>query len=198
MAETAGSKSSTSRVTHDRDARTAQPRQQRIAIGRVSGVHGLHGNLNIRYTGGDPENLLGCSSVWLADAEDDPTARAYDVVSVAPGRRSEVRMRLEGVDDRSAAEDLKGQLVLVAVDQLSELAGGEYYSYQLVGCRVFREDGRPIGSVAEIWSTGAPDIAVVDDGTGRQHLIPAALMREVDIEQRRIVVEVLPGLIDDD
>ena len=109
-------------------------------------------------------------------------------------------MHLSGVDDRDAAEQLKGRLVLVDASQLAELEDGEYYSYQLVGCRVERIDGRPIGTLKEIWSTGAPDIFVVEDERGKQQLIPAAegLLREVDIEARRIVVEVLPGLLDDD
>ena len=187
MAETADSKSSTD-----------LPR--RIVVGRVSGAHGLRGNLNVRYFGGDPESLLEAASLWLADGEDDPDAVAYEVVQAAPGRSNEVRMHLSGVDDRSAAESLKGRSVLVDTAALSALPEGEYYSYQLVGCRVELDDGRPIGTVAEIWSTGAPDIFVVEAEDGRQHLIPAAqgMLREVDIELRRIVVELPPGLIDID
>lgn len=191
MAETAGSKSST-----DPGAPASTP--ERIAVGRVSGVHGLRGNLVVRCLG-DAENLLACSSVWLADGEDTSDPTQYDVDGAAPGRRAEVRMRLAGVDDRSAAEGLVGRTVLLDVGQLAALAEGEYYSYQLVGCAVEGDDGRALGRVTEIWSTGAPDVLVVDDDGGARHLIPAAagLLREVDIERRRIVVELLPGLIEE-
>ncbi len=187
MAETADSTSSTDPA-------------ERVLVGRVSGAHGLRGNLNVRFFGGDPENLLRCSTVMLADGEDDPDPVSYDVVAAAPGRSGELRMTLTGVEDRDAATALRGRFLLLDAEELAELPDGEYYSYQLVGCRVERDDGRPIGTITEIWSTGAPDVFVVQDDQGTQHLIPAAegLLREVDIEARRIVVEVPPGLLGDD
>ncbi len=67
-----------------------------------------------------------------------------------------------------------------------------------MGCRVEREDGSEIGVVRDIWPTGESDVLVVEDKAGSEHLIPAAgdLLREVDIEGRRIVVEVIPGLLE--
>jgi 16S rRNA processing protein RimM len=81
---------------------------------------------------------------------------------------------------------------------LEALPEGEYYSYELVGCRVEGTDGLTIGAVREVWATGAVDVLVVEDEKGAQHLIPAveSQLREVDIEARRIVIEILPGLLD--
>ena len=58
--------------------------------------------------------------------------------------------------------------------------------------------GRSIGTVKEIWETGAHDVLVVEREDGRICLVPTAraLMKEVDIEAGRIVVEDLPGLFD--
>jgi 16S rRNA processing protein RimM len=52
--------------------------------------------------------------------------------------------------------------------------------------------------VREIWETGAHDVLVVEGEGGRRCLVPTArdLMREVDVEAGRIVVEELPGLFD--
>ena len=107
-------------------------------------------------------------------------------------------MAFVGVEDRDAAERLKGRLIVVEETALAELPAGEYYSYQLVGCRVEGEDGREIGTVQEVWATGAADVLVVVDGEGVQHLIPAAehLLREIDLDGQRIVIEILPGLLD--
>ena len=56
-----------------------------------------------------------------------------------------------------------------------------------------------IGTVRGIWETGAPDVLVVEDADGAEHLIPAAeaLLLEVDIEGGRIVVDAIPGLVDE-
>jgi 16S rRNA processing protein RimM len=88
--------------------------------------------------------------------------------------------------------------VVAEVSQLEALPEGEYYSYQLVGCRVEGADGQLIGTVREVWPTGAVDVLVVEGEKGERQLIPAAedQLRRVDIEARRIVIEILPGLLD--
>lgn len=196
MAATSDSTSSTDRPVPRESAQT----QQRVVVGRVTGAHGLRGNLSVRTFGGDPDHLLHSPTVLLAQSEDDPAAESFEVIRVFGGRKGEVRITLAGVEDRTAAEGLRGRLVCIDAGCLTSLEEGEYYSYQLVGCRVETDAGTPIGTVVEIWSTGAPDVLVVADDQGKQHLIPAAegLLREVDIEGRRIVVELVPGLLGDD
>ncbi len=87
---------------------------------------------------------------------------------------------------------------MTSPDRLEPLAPGEYYGYQLMGCRVERVDGREIGVVRDIWPTGEANVLVIEGEGGVEHLIPAAeeLLREIDIEGRRIVVDVIPGLLE--
>jgi len=172
---------------------------RRVAVGRVVGVHGLRGCLRVQYFGDGPDNLMRASSVTLGESEDDRGATTAEVRAVAPGRAGEVRMTLAGIAGREAALGLRGSLVMLASGQLERLPAGEYYEYQLIGCRVEGEDGQAIGTVREIWATGASDVLVVEGAEGRRHLIPAggAFLREVDVEARRIVIEVVPGLLEE-
>src|SRR4029450_12436801 len=80
---------------------------------------------------------------------------------------------------------------------LRPLAEGEHYWFELVGCRVEIEGGGVLGTVREIWETGAHDVLVVADDAGRSHLIPAAdaFLRLVDPAARRIVISPVPGLL---
>ena len=185
MGPTAGSKSSIDPVE------TRPP----VALGRVVGAHGLRGGIRVRCFADDPEGFLALRQVALGRAEDDAEARSFEVRSIAPGRPGELRIDLVGVRTREAAEALRGLLLLVAPAELGPLAAGEYYGYQLLGCRVEGEDGTAVGTVREIWATGASDLLVVDDERGARHLIPAPLLRHLDSEGRRIVVEILPGLL---
>jgi 16S rRNA processing protein RimM len=107
-------------------------------------------------------------------------------------------MMLTGVDGREAARRLRGRLVMVETGQLEPLADGEFYEFQLVGCRVEGEDGEKVGTVREVWSTGASNLLRVVNEEGGQHLIPTGggFLREVDLEKRRIVVEIVSGLLD--
>jgi 16S rRNA processing protein RimM len=184
MERTAGSTSSTER--------------ERITLGRVIGAHGLRGELRVRLDEED-NNLHAMASVWLAREEGDPKAVEARVRAVGSGRRGEARLALEGVDSRDAAEALRGRLVQAAVTQLGRLEAGEYYQYELVGCRVEDGAGRVLGVVSGIWETGAPAVlVVVDDDAKREHLIPAVreILREVDVVARRITIDPPPGLLD--
>jgi 16S rRNA processing protein RimM len=170
----------------------------RVEVGRVVGPHGLRGQLRVRFFGDGPENLMSCSKVWLGDRRDDPNAKSYEVEFVGTGRANEARLGLVGIIDRDASQALRGLLVLASESALEPLADDEFYWHQLVGCEVETETGERVGTVREIWETGAHDVLVVRDEAGRQNLIPTAreLTREIDIPGRRIVVAAVPGLID--
>jgi 16S rRNA processing protein RimM len=169
-----------------------------VALGRVVGAHGLSGQIRVRCFAEGPEELLRLPRLALGESEDDAEAVAYDVGRAVPGRGREVRLALVGVDGREAAEELRGRLVMTEPGRLAALPEGEYYGYQFVGCRVEAEDGREIGVVRGIWPIGGNDLLVVEGDSGAEHLIPAVrdLLKEVDLEGRRIVVEVIPGLLD--
>ncbi len=162
------------------------------------GAHGLTGRLRVRLFGDGPDNLQRVERVWLGAAPDDPAAAAHRVVAVAPGRRGEARIELAGVAGREAAEALRGLLVLGDPASLPPPEPGAFYWFQLVGCRVEDPDGRSIGTVRELWDPGAHDVLVVEGEHGAEILIPAVeeLLREVDLEAGRIVVEPVPGLLD--
>lgn len=171
---------------------------RRVVVGRVVGAHGIRGEIRVRVLGDGPENLMSLPRVALGKSDADEAARGWDVEASGRGRPGEVRLRLRGVADRDAAEALRGLWVLAERAQLPALAEGEHYWFELIGCRVESTAGEPIGSVREIWETGAHDVLVVEAEDGTRRLLPAAqeLMKEVDIEGRRIVIESIPGLLD--
>lgn len=167
-------------------------------LGVVTGAHGLRGEVRIRYFGDGPEGLARMPVLWIGRTQDDPEPRRYQLEGTAEGRAGEVRATLSGVEDRDGAEALRGRTVMGETRHLEPLPRGEYRWHELVGCRVEDPAGRPVGTVREIWETGAHDVLVVEDEEGQRHLLPAAgaFLREVDPPGRRIVYEVIPGLLD--
>lgn len=170
-----------------------------VVLGKVVGAHGTRGELRIRWAGDGPENLMRAPSLALGAAAGDLAARRYEVKRIAPGRGGEVRVELEGVATREAAASLAGLLVLGEPRHLEPLPPGEHYCFEWIGCTAWASDGRRLGRVREIWETGAHDVLVVEDEAGREVLLPAAeaLLREVDVAGRRIVIEVPQGLLED-
>lgn len=172
--------------------------QDRIVLGEIAGVHGLDGEIRVRIAGDSPAHLLAVESVWVGRTPTDPESRRYTVLDGGTGRGGEVRLLLEGIDRRSLAGELVGQLITAPASTLQPLPEGEFYWYELIGCGVESEAGEQVGTVREIWETGAHDVLVVTDEEGVRRLIPTAseLMKEVDLVARKIVVVDLPGLLE--
>ena len=172
-------------------------RAPRVEVGRVMGPHALRGELRVRYFGDGPDTLLDAEEVWLSGARADDELVRCRVVSAGTGRPGEVRLALEGVDDRDAAQALRGRLVLVDAVALAPLGDDEFYWHELVGCRVSTEEGEEIGTVRELWDVGHQDLLVVTGAGGSDILIPTVreIMTRVDLRARTIVVAAPPGLI---
>ena len=169
-----------------------------VEIGRVTGAHGLRGEVRVRWFGDGPETLLSLDEVRLGSSLEDPRPRLYRVHRAGTGRAGEVRLALEGVNDRDAAGALRGALVLMNAEDLEPLGEDEFYWHELIGCQVETTGGKEIGVVRELWDSGRHDVLVVERVGGGQSLIPTAreIMVQVDRERRRIVVQDIPGLID--
>ena len=114
----------------------------RVELGYVVGAHALKGELRVRWLGDGPANLVSAECVWLGESRSDAAASIYQVRGVGSGRHGEVRLKLEGVDDRTTAEGLRGRVVLVEATQLPPLAEGEFYWHELIGFRSRRLKGR--------------------------------------------------------
>lgn len=100
---------------------------------------------------------------------------------------------LDGYEDRDKAEALRGELVLVRLEDAVPLRHGEYYHHQIIGLSVVTDEGEELGSVAEIIKTGANDVYVVR-GQGGEVLLPAIQSVIRKIEPSRMIVHLLPGL----
>ncbi|MFP6654098.1 MAG: ribosome maturation factor RimM [Myxococcota bacterium] len=172
--------------------------QQRIVIGEIAGPHGLAGEVRVRIAGDGPEPLLTAESVWVGTSANDPQARRYRVHGCGLGRKNEVRLKFDGIAGRDAIGRLVGLLITAPTSQLPSLPEGEFYRYELIGCEVRSETGHELGTVREIWETGAHDVLVVQNDDGLQRLLPtaSALMIDVDLKTRQIIVADLPGLLE--
>ena len=111
-----------------------------------------------------------------------------------PGTRV---LRLEGVEDREAAEALVGAEIVLGLVGLDVSEAKSLRSYQLRGLRVLLPDGRVLGDVTDVLDLPAHDVLVVH-GDGRDYLIPGVpeIVRGVDLESGHVRVEPPPGLLE--
>lgn len=153
-------------------------RSTNVVVGVVRAPHGLRGEVRVEPTTDRSDLRFRVGSRLQTDAG------AVTVASVR-GTPAAPIVRFEGVDDRTAAERLRGSELRVA---RAEARKGEGYLWDdLIGMEVVMPDGARIGTVQEVLRAGAADVLVVRGE--REVLLPAleSVIREVDLEGRRIV-----------
>ena len=102
--------------------------------------------------------------------------------------RGQVLVLLEGLGRRGAVEEMRGALLEVAEEELVR-DPGEHFVYELVGLEVVTEEGRSLGQVSEVLSTGANDVYVVNGPSG-ETLVPAisSVVQAIDVAGGRLLI----------
>jgi 16S rRNA processing protein RimM len=152
-----------------------------LQAGRVGRAHGLDGSFYV--TGPVPRLLTLGASVTVGE-------RAAEIVRRA-GTDARPILRLRGVEDRSAAEALRGQTLTVAATVAPQLGEGEWWGHELQGCEVY-DGALLLGTVRRLIELPSCEaIEVEDRGGGDPLLVPMVkdAIRNVDVAARRIEVD---------
>jgi 16S rRNA processing protein RimM len=144
---------------------------------------------------GYPERLSQHRYFLLAAPEAPEEVTRYPVERVRLHDKVAL-VKLEGCEDRNAAEMLRGMLVQIPVEQAVPLEEGEHYHFQVIGLDVETEEGEHLGTVVDVLETRANDVYIVRGPAG-ELLVPAIedVVLALDPEARRMVIHVLPGLM---
>ena len=166
-----------------------------LRIGYVAGSHGLHGALRVRTDDPGSTTLGAIGRIFVETAAGG--RREFKVLGSSALSAGNQRVVLEGIGDADAAEALRGGAVMVVATDLPPLGEGEFYYFQLAGAEVMLTDGRRLGTIEDIMSTGAHDVWVVRDGE-REVLVPVIsdVVKTMDLGARRVTIEAVPGLLD--
>ena len=176
-------------------AQTPKPRY--LLVGRILRPHGVRGELRVGILTDHPDRLAQHAHFYLAHAKSPDKVRRYSVRGLRLHKKS-LLLKLDGCDDRNAADELRGMLVQIPIEDAVPLEEGEYYLFQLVGVRVEAESGEWLGQIVEVIETGANEVYVVRGPRG-EVLLPGVddVVRELDVESKRMVVRLMPGLLAD-
>ena len=169
-----------------------------LSVGKIVGVQGLQGELRVNPASDFPERFTVPGPRWLRSRQGgEPSEIQLKKGRQLPGKSLFV-VRFEGVDNRSAAEALVGQELLVPADDRPEMAEGEFHLLDLVGLEArLTADGPAIGTVSDLIS-GGHDLLEVKNIDGRTHLIPFVheIVPQINIKAKWLVINPPPGLLD--
>jgi len=170
-----------------------------VLVGRIGKPHGIRGDVTVDVRTDEPAERFAPGSVLRAEP---PRGSAWKrpTLTVADARwhQSVLLVRFEEIDDRSAAESARG--ILLHATRPADATPDdpdEYYDHQLVGLAAYDLDGTALGEVSAVVHGGAQDLLTIRTPDGRDALVPfvKALVPEVDLASRRVVVADRPGLV---
>jgi 16S rRNA processing protein RimM len=169
-----------------------------LVVGQILRPHGIRGEVRVQVITAYPERLLQLDSVGLSH---NPEGEVSDIREIERVRlhQGQAIFKINDCDDRDTAELLRGQYVLVAMEDAVPLEEDEYYHFQLIGLKMMTEDQTDLGEVVEILETGANDVYVVRSPHYGELLIPAieSVVKDINIMERCITIVLMPGLLPD-
>lgn len=153
----------------------------RLVVGLVRGVHGLNGALRVEILSDSPDRFAVGSVVWREG--DDRPLTVISALRDGPG----FLIRFREVPDRRAADALRDAYLEAPAEQL---APGEHYWHDIIGCAVSTSSGRALGDVVDIFRVGESEVYVVRGPDG-EVLVPsvASIVLDLDVLDKRMVVD---------
>ena len=164
-----------------------------VCVGIIGAAKGLRGEVRIKSFTADPADIGAYGPLF--DASEVRNFRLR-VVGMAKGQ---IVGRIEGVEDRDAAEALKGIHLHVPRSALPETGNEEYYHADLIGLRADLAGGGRLGMIRAIYDFSAGDVLEIAQEDGGVVMVPftRAVVPEIDFDGGRVVIDPPPGLLGD-
>jgi 16S rRNA processing protein RimM len=165
-----------------------------LVIGRIGRAHGVRGDLFVEPMTDEPDHRYADGTVLMTS--DNTTL----TVATSKWHSGRFVVHFAGVDDRNAAEALRGQTLTIEVDP-AELPEDpdEFYDHQLVGLKVVLKDGSLIGVIGEVIHLPSQDLLSVAREGDTEVLIPFVMefVPEIDLDSKTVTITPPPGLLNE-
>ena len=156
-------------------------------IGKVVGAHGICGELKVFPLTSWPDRYLSLESCYI----DGPSGiEEFPVEDSRLHGKKFVLLKLAGLDDRTAAEGFKGRMVHIPKSERMEVEEGTYYLDDMIGCRVFDDNDKELGTVVDFNEYGGAGLLVVKLKKGKKIDIPFVdqYVAQVTVDEQKIVL----------
>lgn len=164
-----------------------------LEIGQIVNTFGIKGQIKVKPFTDDIRRFDNLKEVYV---EKNNTKKEYEIEEVKY-HKDMVLIKFKGIETVEQAEKLKNSYVTISRDSTEELEEDRYYIVDLLGLEVYTDEQILLGILEDIFNTGSNDIYVVKSSDGKQILLPAIkdVVKNIDIENKKITVHIIPGLI---
>jgi len=164
--------------------------ENNFEIGIIVKPQGIRGELRVLPTTDSPERfqLLVGELVFVGLKQMKLTqARLH---------KGLVIVKLEGINDRNAAEEIIKSVISIPAEKALPLEQDEYFVRDLIGLKAETESGEELGFVSNVINTNANDVYVIQPPEGRSFMVPAIkdVVINVFMDEKKIVIRLMDGL----
>jgi len=165
-----------------------------LRVGVISSTHGIKGEAKVFPTTDDMKRFKKLKMVILDTGKEQKELEIENVKFF----KQFVILKFKGIDNINDIEKYKGKDLLITRENAVDLSEGEFFICDLIGLQAEEEDGSSLGELTEVLQTGANDVFVIKTKQGKEILIPYIddCVKKIDINERKIVVHLLPGLVE--
>jgi 16S rRNA processing protein RimM len=184
-----------------------------IAVGQIVRAHGIRGEVIVAVRTDEPGVRFAAGSVLPTE----PPERGPLTVAASRWHSGRLIVAFEAVRDRTAAEGLRGTLLVLDSAQIPPAPDpDEFYDHELIGLGVVTAAGDPVGVVTDVLHHGQDLLVIRRDGApgpsvgqipvgsrspaAAEALVPfvGAIVTDVDVAAGRLVIDPPPGLLNPD
>jgi len=171
-----------------------------LVVGHLQKAHGVRGELYVAPLTDHPSSTfrpgVGFEVGDTSGSRPSDRFPSLEIEAVRSFKRGYL-VKFRGIDDRTEAEYFRGRYLLRPFDEVGELEEGEIFYHQLLEMEVETVDGRRLGRVREVYEIQPAHLLEVRGPSGVVHVpLTEHVVREVDVEEGRIVLDPPDGLLD--
>ena len=166
-----------------------------LEVGKITNTHGLRGDVKVVPWMDAPEDFEELTKVYLRTRKEDIPLTVKSVRY----QKNNLIVKFAEFDDINEVEQYKNCVLYADRNELGELPEGTYYIVDLIGLKVYTEEGEPVGVIEDVFNTGANDIYDIKREGRKNLLLPVIdeVVKEVDINNGRVTVHIMEGLDDE-
>ena len=165
-----------------------------LRVGVVTKPHGLKGEVKVYPTTSDPKRFKDLDVVYLVVKEKEVPLHVESVKYF----KNQVIVKFKEYSRIEEVEEYRNCDMMVTREDAIELKEGEYFLYDVIGYAVEDEDKKALGTVKDVFETGANPVFVVELNDGKDVLFPVIdeCILHVDTEKELVTAHVMEGLMD--
>ena len=168
-------------------------KQEYFEIGQIVNTFGIKGFVKVNPFTDDMQRFGELNYVFVVRNKELLKMQIEEVKY----HKNVVIVKFKGVEDINMAEQYKGCYIRIKREDARKLPKDTYFIADLIGVSVFDENDNFLGKVNDIYNNKVHDIYVIKDDLGKQILLPSTkeIIKQIDVENDRIVVHLIDGLV---